>query len=615
MGRPDILGRNEAARTIAAARTVSSGSLHAGEPMPTLRNIEASRRAMTLRRQSTHRYHTFPTPPPKTPCEQSNQLQLGAPSDASSDVSDDGHEETPLPVRQLALLALLSLTEQTALNSISPYLPQMVESFPDIPETQTGLYVGILASSFALAQLSTNLLWGYLSDIVGRKPTMVLGTFMLMGCFVAFGFCKSYWQIIVVHVAMGMLNGNAAVVPTVLGEVTDRSNQSRAFTWLPVIYSLGGITGPAFGGLLVGKLTPTYPYLAPNLISAALLLLSVIVVGIWFEETLETIDHNAHEAWIPAWLRKAWSKVWGSSEPRRHSWSSRWPRQGSRAAAQHEDDDDDEDGEDDDDNEQADESEGLLNSSSPLDDAVGDHKDEEEHATWRDILSRNTILVLLTYLVFQLSNISFNGLYPIFANAEAPAGRDLSPSMIGVCLSAAGVATIIFQAFIFQHLKTRLGNLGSYRIALLGLAISMLLMPWIGYKDDKPLFGVGTGKAWLYAELVIVLVFKNICAVGGLSSVMLLITNCAPTHGTLGTLNGIAQTLSAAGRSVGPFVSGGLFTIAIDVHPKGEALAWGVFGGIAFLGWLGTLAIRNRGLESDDWVGTEDHSEDDEAEP
>ncbi|CRK15923.1 hypothetical protein BN1708_011607 [Verticillium longisporum] len=608
MGRPDILGRNDAARAVAAARTLSSGSLHAGEPMPTLRNIEAGRRAMTLRRQSTHRYHTFPTPPPKTPMEQSHQL--GAPSDASSDVSEDDHEETPLPVRQLALLALLSLTEQTALNSISPYLPQMVESFPDIPETQTGLYVGILASSFALAQLSTNLLWGYLSDVVGRKPTMVLGTFMLMGCFVAFGFCKAYWQIIVVHVAMGMLNGNAAVVPTVLGEVTDRSNQSRAFTWLPVIYSLGGITGPAFGGLLVGKLTPTYPYLAPNLISAGLLLFSVVVVGIWFEETLESAHDDAHEAWIPEWLRNAWSKTWGSSEPRRNSWSSRWPRQGSRAVLEHDDEDDEED-----DEAHAGEGQGLLHHASGLEGTDEDAKHGDEHTSWREILSRNTILVLLTYLVFQLSNISFNGLYPIFANADTPTGRDLSPGTIGVCLSAAGVATIIFQAFIFQHLKAQLGNLGSYRIALLGLAISMLLMPWIGYKDDKPLFGIGTGQAWLYAELIAVLVFKNICAVGGLSSVMLLITNCAPTHGTLGTLNGIAQSLSAAGRSIGPFVSGGLFTIAIDVRPKGEALAWGVFGGIAFLGWLGTMGIRNRGLESDDWVGTEDHSEDDEAEP
>ncbi|KAF6833071.1 major facilitator superfamily transporter [Colletotrichum plurivorum] len=591
----------------AASRTASSGSFHAGAPIPTLSSIESSRRNITMRRQSTHRYHTFPTPPPKTPREQSSADLFDNHSDTSSNASDHDHDQTPLPVRQLALLAFLSLSEQTALNSIGPYLPQMVESFSDIPDSQTGLYVGMLASAFALAQLSTNFLWGYLSDVVGRKPVMVLGTFLLTCCFVAFGFCRTYWQIIVVHVAMGMLNGNAAVVPTVLGEVTDRSNQSRAFTWLPVIYSLGGITGPALGGLLVGSLGNRYPYLAPNLLSASLLFASVIVVGIWFEETLETLDAD-HTAWVPAWARRAWSWVLRRTEPRRNTWASRWPRRGSQVVVSTSDDED----EDDDD---AAEDDALLSPGSEDGSAAGDDaKSAGVPATWRELLNRNTVLVLMTYLVFQLSNISYNSLYPIFADANPPTGRGLPPSKIGVSLSLAGVATIVFQAFLFQPIKVRLGNLGSYRIALLGLAVSMALMPWIGYLDDEPLFGVGTGSTWLYIELGAILVIKNICAVGGLSSVMLLITNCAPNHATLGSLNGIAQSLSAAGRSFGPFVSGALFTLSTRVHPKGEALAWGIFAGIALFGWVGSLAIRNRGLESDDWVGEEDGT-DGEADP
>ncbi|KAG8415862.1 hypothetical protein J3459_014022 [Metarhizium acridum] len=64
---------------------------------------------------------------------------------------------------------------------------------------------------------------------------------------------------------------NAACVPTVLGEVTDRSNQSKAFTYLPVIYSLGSITGPALGGILVNKMGSEYPYLGPNILGAAML--------------------------------------------------------------------------------------------------------------------------------------------------------------------------------------------------------------------------------------------------------------------------------------------------------------------------------------------------------
>lgn len=537
MGRPGLNTQPSLVRAAAAARTVSSGSLHAGEPMPSLDNMEASRRAMMIRRQTSARYHTFPTPPPKTPRERSNPLDDEDES-GSDDASDtDPSQQTPLPLRQLGLLAFLSLAEQTALNSISPYLPQMVESFPNVSPSQIGLYVGVLASAFALAQLSTNLLWGYLSDIVGRKPTMVLGTFMLMCCFVAFGFCKTYWQIIVVHVAMGMLNGNAAVVPTVLGEVTDRSNQSRAFTWLPVIYSLGSITGPALGGLLVGKMTEEFPYMAPNLISAALLLLSTVAVGIWFEETLESLEGIEQER-FSEWVARLWSRIWKPSKPKpRNSWSSRWPRAGSRPPSPSVDEDDEDDEEEDD---RARESSRLLNHDRDrtsgrrvMDghaDADGAEDDKDSQgSTWRDILTRNTTLVLVTYLIFQLANISFNGLYPIFAAAKPPTGRALSPGMIGVTLSVAGLATIVFQAFLFQHFKTHLGNLGTYRIALIGLAASMALMPFVGYRDGDAPLGIGSAQAWLYSELAVVLIIKNICAVGGLSSVMLLVRiPCTP---------------------------------------------------------------------------------------
>lgn len=83
------------------------------------------------------------------------------------------------------------------------------------------------------------------------------------------------------------------------------------------------------------------------------------------------------------------------------------------------------------------------------------------------------------------------------------------------------------------------------------------------------------------------------------------ITNSAPTHETLGTLNGIAQTLSAAGRSFGPFASGGLFTLSMRLQHKGELLAWGVFGGIALAGWGWTMFIKGGKLESDDFLGDE----------
>lgn len=365
----------------------------------------------------------------------------------------------------------------------------MVKDFLPGDESKVGLYVGLLASAFALAQLTTNLFWGYLSDIIGRKPVMLLGTTFLCICFAMFGFCTKYWHVMVVHVAMGLLNGNAAVVPTCLGELTDRSNQSKAFTWLPVVYSLGSITGPALGGLLVGRVAEDhYPFLAPNILGASLLALSVVVLAVWYEETLEDQDGSME-----------WSE--------RFEWFTSFFKKGKGGAKEPADDAD------------SSEQDGLLVPTIEEDSGgENDHKDPSDPETWKEIMNRTTVLVLLTYLIFQVSNISFSSLYPIYAAADPPTGRGLQSDVIGVSLSIAGIFTILFQLILFPQLKARLGNLGTYRGSLLGLAISMALMPWIGYRDSP------SGKLWLYGEMGVILVIKNICAVGGLSSVMLLVS-------------------------------------------------------------------------------------------
>lgn len=542
-------------------RLPSAGSFHAGAPLPSFSFPKDSSKPRQrsflgqLRRQSTHKYHTFPTQPPKTPSDAPDSGTTLSPGSYSGDDDDhdDGHgrkrrgggrhkhthsrdsnnskDVTPLPVKQLALLALLSLAEQTALNSIGPYLPTMVAAFSEIPDGEAGLYVGLLASSFAMAQLMTNFLWGYFSDRVGRKPIMLIGTVLLAICFAFFGFCDRYWQILVVHVAMGLLNGNAAVVPTVLGEVTDRSNQSRAFTWLPVMYSIGGITGPALGGLLVGEPggRMRWPFLGPNILSSALLLAAVVVLGLWFEETLDEADRR-HDIKGLVWLENlCLCSCFSPRRGRKGSWSSRWPTHYRAGASVLREGEEGDVGEYD---EQGctGEEQALLHQDPEAQNHVGyhHHNSHDAHSrrsTIRQILNWTTLSILLTYLIFQVANISFNSLYPIFASAPPPTGRELGPSVIGVSMSLAGLVTILFQVSLFEPLKARLGNLGTFRLSLLGLAICMVLMPWVGYQDDNGLFGWGTGRSWLLAELGVVLVLKNLSAVGGLSCVLLLVSD------------------------------------------------------------------------------------------
>ncbi|KXS93429.1 hypothetical protein AC579_690 [Pseudocercospora musae] len=580
--------------------------------MPSSSDRRAQKPSLHHRTSSTIHYQTFPTAPPKNagkPPPKQDMKTNGASGSASPNLSrteshdSESHHETPLPKGQLAILAVIALAEQTALNSISPYLPDMAASFPEVEEAEIGMYVGLIASAFALAQFATNFMWGWLSDRVGRKPIVLTGTILTAACFVAFGFSRTLWQAILVQALMGLVNGNQGVISTCLGEITDRSNQSRAFTYLPVIYGIGGITGPLVGGLLVFRQNPfdkskenPYPYLLPNLFAAGVLLIDFVLTSIFLKESLDT---NNELPPLKKRVESLFAWIWqftSSSRPtymRRPRKSHETTSSGGRQNASEEvigDEDNDEDDDEEDDEDEPNERTSLF-------------AHNQEELDKKDVFNRDTILLLISYLIFQLSNVSFNSLYPIFSEARPPTGRSLSPEEIGTSLAFAGLVTIIFQVGIFGKLRERMGNKTTYRIGLAGFVVAFLLMPWVGYKDNSDGTHEATqmGKVWLWVELGGVLLIKTVAAVGGLTSALLLITNSAPSHAVLGTLNGLAQTLSAAGRAVGPFISGSLFSAATHIEPKGEAMAFGIFGGISFIGFLMSFGIRSAGLEAEGW--------------
>ena len=476
------------------------------------------------RKSSTPHYQTFPTPPPRNkgrPPSSSPTISSHGSPHARRASNTSNHIESPLPKRQLAVLAIIALSEQTALNSISPYLPQMASTFPEVEPSQVGIYVGTIASAFALAQLTTNFFWGWLSDKIGRKPVILLGTFLTAACFVAFGFCRTLWQAIIVQALMGMVNGNQGVVSTCLGEITDRSNQSKAFTYLPVIYGLGGITGPVVGGLLVSKVHAKrsrgdlpYPYLAPNLVSAGVLIVDLIITMVFLEESLEEAQSLPP---LGSRVVNLFSWAWQFASSSRPSYL----RHGKEGERRHR------------------ESFSSIRSDGPHDEEETDISDSESDSllsaptmipqvtsglTRKQILSRDTLLLLSTYLIFQLSNISYNSLYPIFAQAKPPTGRDLSPQEIGLSLAFAGVVTILFQVAIFGKLREKMGNRSTYRLSLAGFVVAFMMMPWVGYKQNVDRHGtVSNGKVWLWIELGVVLLVKTVAAVGGLTSALLMV--------------------------------------------------------------------------------------------
>ena len=92
--------------------------------------------------------------------------------------------------------------------SIFPYIYHMVKDFGITDdETKISFYAGMVTSAFTFAEFSTSVLWGRLSDKIGRKPVLLMGLGGTGLSVLLFGFSTSLPVALFARALGGFLNG------------------------------------------------------------------------------------------------------------------------------------------------------------------------------------------------------------------------------------------------------------------------------------------------------------------------------------------------------------------------------------------------------------------------
>ena len=92
--------------------------------------------------------------------------------------------------------------------SIFPYIYYMVSSFKIThDDRQIAIYAGMVTSAFTFAEFSTGVLWGRLSDKIGRKPVLIFGLAGTGLSMLIFGFARSFPVALLARALGGLLNG------------------------------------------------------------------------------------------------------------------------------------------------------------------------------------------------------------------------------------------------------------------------------------------------------------------------------------------------------------------------------------------------------------------------
>jgi MFS family permease len=175
------------------------------------------------------------------------------------------------------------------------YVSWLVYDFvPGMDQDRVGLYAGFVAGAFHVGQFISCSFWGLASDRYGRKPMLMIGCVSTLVATVLFGFATNIWWCVAARFMMGLLNGNTGIAKSLVGEVSNGTNQARAFGLLGIAWSAGSIIGSLVGGILAriatkvdalqGSFLATYPYLLPNVCTASVLALGFVLTAWKLEE-------------------------------------------------------------------------------------------------------------------------------------------------------------------------------------------------------------------------------------------------------------------------------------------------------------------------------------------
>jgi MFS family permease len=448
-----------------------------------------------------------------------------------------------LPTSQLAILSLCRIAEPVALTGVFPYLPEMIESF-GVATNDVARWAGITSAVFSASQCLTAIPWGRASDRYGRKPAILSAMSCACASILLFGFSRSLPWAIVARACSGASNGNVGILRTAVAEmVPQKELQPRAFSVLPLVWQIGSILGPIVGGALASPATKfpglfgdsvffnTFPFALPNLVASVFFTIGIASGWLYLKESLAEKKHNYDRG------RVLGNKLLGLLGKKKNELRP------------------------------ADDFESSLPSKSKPQDLPP--------VRYAEIFTKQSTLNLAAYTLLALHVVTYDQLLPVYLHyPKNPTGEVVLPfkftggfgldsGRIGVLFTLYAIFSMVCQFTLFPIVTHRYGALNCLKACTLVFPITYVVGPYAVLMPTD-----GTKQAAVLAVLLV----KGLAGVFAFPCVTILMTNSAKSLRVLGTLNGVAVSVSAIGRGLGPYLCGRTFT-------------WGAENGYIIAAW------------------------------
>mmetsp|Transcript_28182 Transcript_28182/g.39788 ORF Transcript_28182/g.39788 Transcript_28182/m.39788 type:complete len:506 (+) Transcript_28182:310-1827(+) len=408
--------------------------------------------------------------------------------------------KSEFPWRVLISVYLTTASDAMILTIVTPFSPQMCRDVFKIREENIGAAAGLISGSYSLATFISSFFLGHLSDLFGRKNLMLVGCAASSITTFLFSLSPALYVALLLRFFGGLLNANNTIAKAVVSDITQGKARVVAFGYLGASFSLARAISSAVSAVTTGIIIPL-PILNSN----------DYVFPCFIAFLIGCFSFSCIVMFVPETVKKAPAKEEFESQHKQSKVK---------------------------------------------------HIKDTLLAGMREIYNDQLLIKLI--LLFCITSYCNGGLLvaiPVFLSSSSEIhGMEFNPMQVGIAFSWFGFCAVVYQVFFFEKTVARINLLGAYSLGTILLATSIFLYPfcnifyWIGGKT-----AFTTALTWTWIAL---------CSVGNAVGFMVALPvvntmlSSASNPQRQGLVLGTANSLGSFVRSLGPIISGAIFTLS-----------------------------------------------------
>ena len=177
----------------------------------------------------------------------------------------------------LLLLVFLSLI---GFGVVIPLLPFFATAFDAAPWQVT-----LLFSVYSAGQFLGELVWGRLSDRLGRRPILLITIVGSAIGYLALAFSPGIWIAVLVRFAAGFFSGNMSVIQGYIVDVSPPAKLAGRLGLIGSAFGVGFVVGPALGGLMARPDLGAAGFRPPLILAAVLCVFAIVGILAFVRES------------------------------------------------------------------------------------------------------------------------------------------------------------------------------------------------------------------------------------------------------------------------------------------------------------------------------------------